>query len=79
MLLCVNTRIRLIGLANVDVTDVSDEEEIFKRLQMVYQELRGKRRCSPLIKPKTMQYIKVKFKLSALSKLYICYGIIDLY
>ncbi|GAP90646.2 hypothetical protein SAMD00023353_4800360 [Rosellinia necatrix] len=59
MLLCVNTGIRRIGLANVDVTDAVDDEEIFKRLQREYRNLCSQRGRNPLIKPKMMYYIKV--------------------
>ncbi|RYP44158.1 hypothetical protein DL768_009352 [Monosporascus sp. mg162] len=59
MLLCVNSGIRLIRLANVDVTDVSNEQEMFERLQAAYHEFRGKWRGNLLIKPKSMHYVKV--------------------
>lgn len=59
MLLCVNSGMRRISLANVDVTNVIDDEELFKKLEMEYRNLRGQSRRNPLIKPKTMSYIKV--------------------
>ena len=59
MLLCVNTEIRRISLANVDVTNVTNDEEMFKKLQTEYRILRSRRGRNPFIKPKTMYYIKV--------------------
>ncbi|KAJ4179460.1 hypothetical protein NW767_014613 [Fusarium falciforme] len=72
MLLCVNTGMRLIKLANVDVTDVADAEEMFRRLRMAYYQLRGPRRRNPLVKPKSMHY--VKFQLLSLLKSKECIG-----
>ncbi|KAI0549590.1 hypothetical protein F4679DRAFT_584307 [Xylaria curta] len=71
LLLCVNSG-RRIGLANVDVTDVVDDEEVFKKLQAEYRNLRGRRGRNPLIKPKTMHYIK--FQLLYLRKSKECVG-----
>ena len=59
LLLCVNTRIGLIKLGNVDVINVSDDEEMFNRLRNAYEERRGTRGLNPLIKPKTMHYVEV--------------------
>ncbi|KAJ3547363.1 hypothetical protein NM208_g1550 [Fusarium decemcellulare] len=61
MLLCVNTDMRLMKLANVDVTDVTDAEEMFKRLRVAYYQLRGPRGRNPLVKPKTMHYVKANW------------------
>ncbi|KAI1749652.1 hypothetical protein F4782DRAFT_512657 [Xylaria castorea] len=72
LLLCVNTGIRRISLTNVDVTNVVDDEEIFKKLQAEYHNLRGQRIRNPLIKPKMMHYIK--FQLLYLQKSKECVG-----
>ncbi|KAI1735820.1 hypothetical protein F4680DRAFT_433980 [Xylaria scruposa] len=72
LLLCVNTRIRRISLANVDVTDVVNDEEVFKKMQAEYCNLRGRRRRNPFIKPKMMHYIK--FQLLHLQKSKECVG-----
>ncbi|KAI0860178.1 hypothetical protein F4860DRAFT_480382 [Xylaria cubensis] len=72
LLLCVNTGIRQIKLANVDVTDVVNDEEVFKKMQAEYRNLRGRRRSNPLIKPKMMHYIK--FQLLYLQKSKECIG-----
>lgn len=58
MLLCVNSGVRLIKLANVDVTDVADAEEMFRRLRVAYFQLRGRLGRNPLVKPQAMHYVK---------------------
>lgn len=58
MLLCVNSGTRLIKLANVDVTDVADAVEMFRRLRVAYFRLRGRRGRNPFVSPKTMHYVK---------------------
>ncbi|KAH8729895.1 hypothetical protein BGZ61DRAFT_188254 [Ilyonectria robusta] len=69
MLLCVNTSRRLIKLANVDVTDMDDDEKVFNKLREAYGDLRKKKWYSRLVKPKTMHYIKVSlFSLNPTSK-----------
>ncbi|TPX15426.1 uncharacterized protein E0L32_004406 [Thyridium curvatum] len=60
MLLCVNTGLRQIKLANVDVTDADDGLEIFQRLRKAYVELRGNKAMNRLMKPTTMHYVKVR-------------------
>ncbi|KAJ9155462.1 hypothetical protein NKR23_g2030 [Pleurostoma richardsiae] len=72
MLLCVNTGVGLIKLANVDVTDLTDAEEMFARMRRAYYEIRGARARNPLVKPMTMQYIK--FQLLRLVKSKECIG-----
>lgn len=59
MLLCVNTGRRLIKVANVDVTDMDDDEKLFNKLRGAYGDLCKKKWYSRLVKPKTMHYIKV--------------------
>ncbi|KAH6981654.1 hypothetical protein BKA56DRAFT_584258 [Ilyonectria sp. MPI-CAGE-AT-0026] len=70
MLLCVNTGRRLIKLANVDVTDMDDDEKVFNKLREAYGDLRKKKWYSRLVKPKTMHYIK--FRLLYLQKSQEC-------
>lgn len=62
MLLLVNTG-RLIKVANVDVTDLTRDEEVFERLRNRYRQVRGRRAHNPFIKPKKMHYIKVSISV----------------
>lgn len=59
MLLCAKRGPRLIKMANVDVTNVSSDDEIFSKLRMAYGNLRGLSMLNRLIKPRKMHYIKV--------------------
>ncbi len=69
VLLCVNTKMGLVKLANVNITGVTDAGQMFQRMRLEYSKLRGVRERNPLVKPVTMQYIKV-YDLHLMSEFY---------
>lgn len=58
-LLCVNSEVHRINLAQVDVTHVGHDEVLFRNIKAAYTKLRGKKAKNFFVIAKTMQYIEV--------------------
>lgn len=59
--LCVNTGGFEINLGEIDITDVKSDDELFKRINSKYREIRGHRVRRIFVKPVDVHFVRVSY------------------